>query len=1021
VPAAVRRELEIAHRNAVRLLKLVNSLLDFSRIEAGRVQAWYEPTDLGALTRDISSTFRSAMERAGLRYQVECAELSEPAYVDREMWEKIVLNLLSNAFKFTLRGAVTVRLAAAPTGAVLEVSDTGSGIPEHELPRLFERFHRVEGSVGRTQEGSGIGLALVQELVRLHGGTLSAQSVLGRGTTLRVSLPLGSAHLPPERIKVRSDAAASGLGAQAFVQEALRWIPSGTDGTGRLPTLLEQAPLLEGARFAGTFGARILLADDNADMRDYVRSLFSAHYRVEAVADGVQALAAARARPPDLILTDVMMPGLDGFGLLAAVRADHALSDVPVILLSARAGEEARIGGFEAGADDYLVKPFSARELTARVQAHLALRQARRDVIEALRQSDERTRALFQQAPGFMCVLTGPEHVFEFANDSYRRFVGERDLIGRRVVDAFPEVRQQGFLELLDEVHRTGLPVTRTETPLDLRRSVNGPLQRAYIDFVYQPIRSADGTVSGVFVEGFDVTDRVVAQRQLHRSEELRQLALDAAGMGTFTWYPEEDRTDADARMLALFGLRPQSTLSYASALATLIVPEDRPGHAEAVRAALDPGGPGALRAEIRVRRADDGGLRWLSIVGQMFFERASRRPLYLAGIATDITERKDAEQAQAEVRRALEAADRQKDEFLAMLAHELRNPLAPIGTAGSLLSLLPQADPRAAGAIAVIRRQVSHLTRLVDDLLDVSRITRGRIELKRMPVDLNAVVAQAVEMMQPRVSEKGHRLAVTTSGEQHAHVIGDFARLVQSIGNLLANAIKYTEPGGEITVRAHADAATVSIEVTDSGVGIEPELLPRIFDLFVQSDRTLDRAQGGLGIGLAVVRSLIEMHGGEVAARSAGPGQGATFTVRLPRIDRPALPAAGGACAPVTRQRILIVDDNTDAADTLAELLQMQGHQTCAAYSGREALERVLSFEPDVALLDIGLPQMDGYELAERLRSLPRLQGIRLIALTGYGQTEDRQRGQAAGFDDHLVKPVELRALERALQAKRP
>ncbi|MBW4051772.1 MAG: response regulator [Proteobacteria bacterium] len=1017
VPAAVRAELEIAQRNAVRLLRLVNSLLDFSRIEAGRLQACYEPTNLAALTRDLSSTFRSAMERAGLRFRVECADLSEPVYLDREMWEKIVLNLLSNAFKYTLKGAVTVSLSEGAQGAALEVSDTGSGIPEHELPRLFERFHRVEGSVGRTQEGSGIGLALVQELVRLHGGTLSASSVLGEGTTLRVGLPFGSAHLPADRIKRGGSSAVSGLGAQAFVQEALRWIPASADSTARLPALLEQAPPVEGHRFAGTSGARILLADDNADMRDYVGSLLGAHYEVETVSDGAQALAAARARPPDLILSDVMMPGLDGFGLLQALRADEALSDVPVILLSARAGEEARIGGLEAGADDYLVKPFSARELAARVRAHLALRQARREAMEGLRASDERARALFQQAPGFMCVLTGSEHVFEFTNESYRRLVGGRECIGRRVEEAFPEVREQGFLELLDEVYRTGRPVTRTETALDLRRSPEGPLQRAYVDFIYQPVKGVDGTVSGIFVEGFDVTSRVLAQRQLRRSEQMRQLALDAAGMGTFTWYPEEDRAAADERMLALFGLPPDGSLSLASALSTLIVPEDGARYAAAVARAIDPTGPGTLRAEIRVRPADGGDLRWLNVVGQAFFDTVSARPLHMAGTATDITERKNAEQTQVEVRLALEAAHRQKDEFLAMLAHELRNPLAPIGTAGDMLSLLPQADSRAAAAVAVIRRQVSHLTRLVDDLLDVSRITRGRIELKRLPVDLNAVVAQAVEMMQPRLTEKSHHLTVTTSGDRHPYVIGDFARLVQSIGNLLANAIKYTQPGGEITVLAHGEEASVTVEVTDSGEGIDAELLPRVFDLFVQSDRTLDRSQGGLGIGLAVVRSLIEMHGGQVTVRSAGPGRGSTFAVRLPRIERAAVRDTEGPPAAVTPRRILIVDDNFDAADTLAALLQMQGHQTHSACSAREALQSVLSFRPDVALLDIGLPEMNGYELAERLRALPQLGALRLIALTGYGHAEDRQRGQAAGFDDHLVKPVKLSALDRALQ----
>ncbi len=291
---SVREQLQLAHRNALRLLKLVNSLLDFSRIEAGRVQASFEATDLAALTSDLASTFRSAIERAGLEFNVDCSVLAQPAYIDREMWEKIVLNLLSNAFKFTLRGSVTVRLQAEGASAVLEVRDTGSGIPQHELPRLFERFHRVEGTVGRTLEGSGIGLALVQELVKVHGGTIEASSELGTGTAFRVRLPLGSAHLPRERIKAVSSQTSAALGAQAFVQEALRWSGSGnSEINARLPASVDGQRLPD-QRFAATVGARVLVADDNADMRAYIHGLLAQLYVVECVADGERALAASR-------------------------------------------------------------------------------------------------------------------------------------------------------------------------------------------------------------------------------------------------------------------------------------------------------------------------------------------------------------------------------------------------------------------------------------------------------------------------------------------------------------------------------------------------------------------------------------------------------------------------------------------------------------------------------------------------------------------------------------------------------
>ncbi|MGA9866603.1 MAG: ATP-binding protein [Acetobacteraceae bacterium] len=356
--------LEVAHRNGLRLLRLVNALLDFSRVEAGRAQAGYEPQDLAALTADLAGNFRAACERAGVALDVDCPPMARPVFVDRDMWEMIVLNLVSNAFKFTFRGRITVGLRDAGDAAELTVRDTGIGIAEAELPRLFERFHRVEDARGRTMEGSGIGLALVQELVKLHGGTIGVESAPGRGSALTVRVPFGTAHLPADRIGAARPASSAGT-AQAFAAEALRWLP-GAEPRGADSMDAPPRP-------------RILLADDNADMRDYVRRLLGAQYDVEAVSDGQAALEAAARDPPDLVLTDVMMPRLDGIGLLRALRDGPPTRDLPIILLSARAGEEARIEGLDAGADDYLAKPFAARELLARVRANLDLARARRE------------------------------------------------------------------------------------------------------------------------------------------------------------------------------------------------------------------------------------------------------------------------------------------------------------------------------------------------------------------------------------------------------------------------------------------------------------------------------------------------------------------------------------------------------------------------------------------------------------------------------------------------------------------
>ena len=932
---AVRAHLTPAHRNSLRLLKLVNSLLEFSRIEAGRVQASYEPTDLAALTRDLASNFHSAIERAGLRFVVDCEPLDEPLYVDREMWEKVVLNLLSNALKFTFTGSITVRLSREKDEALLEVADTGVGVPREELPRLFERFHRIENTEARTHEGSGIGLALVQELVRLHGGTVGAVSEPGQGTAFRVRIPFGAAHLAPDRLRAARTLPSTAVGAQAYVQEALRWLPDAEtsgEATTRTRMLSESPSTAMGERFASTFGCRIVLADDNTDMRAYVRDLLAQHYSIEAVADGAAALDAIRARRPDLVLTDVMMPRLDGFGVLKALRTDEALRDIPVILLSARAGEESRIEGLDAGADDYLIKPFSARELLARVGALLELTRIRRE--------ETRVREILGDvSQALVAAQLDLERVVQAATDAATELTGAA--FGAFFYNVQDERGESYTLHTLSGAPREAF----AQYPNPRNTGVFGPTFRGE-----GVVRSADITADPRY--GHNEPHQGMPEGHLPVRSYLAVPVMTAAGEvigGLFFGHPECGRFDERAERLVV-AIAAQAAVAFDNAR----------------------------------------------------LHRAAQREL--------------AQRKRMEIE--LSEADRRKDEFLAMLAHELRNPLAPIGNASEILSRMLGENPRAQVAVGMIRRQTLQLTRLVDDLLDVSRITQGRIHLRQQPADIAKVVAQAVETVEPLLREKRQELSVTASGSQQLCVNGDFARLVQCVSNVLSNAIKYTDPGGEIRIRTRAHASSAIIEIVDTGAGLPPELLPRVFDLFVQGDRTLDRAQGGLGIGLAVVKRLIEMHDGEVTARSPGPGEGSTFEIRLPLLDR--APATGTESAEVRTSslRVLIVDDNRDSADSLAMLLDMQGHVTQAVYSGKEALDRIGPFRPDVALLDLGLPEMDGYEVARRLRAERRLDGIRIVALTGYGQTDDRERTRAAGFDDHLVKPVDLAALERALSA---
>jgi len=390
--------------------------------------------------------------------------------------------------------------------------------------------------------------------------------------------------------------------------------------------------------------------------------------------------------------------------------------------------------------------------------------------------------------------------------------------------------------------------------------------------------------------------------------------------------------------------------------------------------------------------------------------------------IASDVTDQVLARNQVSQLRDAAEAANRAKDEFLAILGHELRNPLSPILTALHLMNLRGSDDTQHERTI--IERQVRHLTRLVDDLLDVSRIARGKVKLTREVVEIAEITARAIEMISPLLEQRRHALVVDIPKHGLA-VAGDAIRLSQIVSNLVANAAKYTAPGGQITIAADGVDDEVVLQVRDNGVGIAAEVLPQVFDLFVQGQQSLDRSQGGLGLGLTIVRNLTEAHGGRVSAHSEGPGLGSQFVVRLPRVTAVAAkadrPAAGGSSVAHPRVRpgsvrVLVVDDNIDAAMALSEVLKLHNHDARAAHDAPAALRVAAEFQPTVAILDLGLPVMDGYELAARLRTLPGLEAIRLIALTGYGQEADRTRTQLAGFELHLVKPVDFHAVEAAL-----
>jgi PAS domain S-box-containing protein len=525
---ANRERLELAHRNSLRLLKLVNTLLDFSRIEAGRIQASYEPTDLALMTRELASAFRSVIERAGLRLIVNCPNLSQMVYVDREMWEKIVFNLLSNAFKYTFSGEIEIAVQVVGSKVELSVRDTGTGIPPSEIPELFERFHRVKGARGRSYEGSGIGLALVQELVKLHSGNVRVQSEVDRGTTFTVAIPLGSGHLSPARISGARTLASTGVVAGAYVNEVLGWLPDDTsdvieDGNADLRRPPETLPSSVGEPRQRL---RILLADDNADMRNYVRRLLEERYDVAAVTDGEAALESIESRRPDLILTDIMMPRLDGFGLLQKIRAEEAFNNIPVILLTARSGEESRIEGLDAGADDYLAKPFSARELMARVRSHLATAQTRGEATEVerkLRLDAEMLAAIVASSDDAIVSKT-LDGVITSWNAGAERLFGytANEAVGQPISMIIPLDRRDEETVILARL-REGKRIDHFDT---IRVRKDGA--KLEVSLTISPVRDAAGKIVGASKIARDISGRKRAERELHESEQRLRTLADA-------------------------------------------------------------------------------------------------------------------------------------------------------------------------------------------------------------------------------------------------------------------------------------------------------------------------------------------------------------------------------------------------------------------------------------------------------------------------------------------------------------
>ncbi len=1028
LPEDERERVEIAHRNGLRLLKLVNTLLEFSRIEAGRAKARFEATDLATLTAELASNFRSATEKAGLELVVECPALPEPVFVDREMWEKVVLNLVSNAFKFTFDGQITVSVAPAAGAATLTVRDTGTGIPAHELPRMFERFHRIDGARGRSFEGSGIGLALVHELVKLHGGTIEVASEEGRGTAFTVTIPFGTRHLAADQVHEERALGWSAGRARVYVDEALHWLPGAEPAAGVLDGVvseLAEEPQAPGER------ARVLLADDNSDMRHYVRRLLSGRHEVEAVADGQAALEAIRARRPDLVLTDIMMPRLDGFGLMRAIRSDPALQDLPVIALSARAGEEASVEGLSAGADDYLVKPFSPRELLARVESNLKLARLRREItadlerrVEARTQERDRIWRLSKDLLG----VADAQGVWQSVNPAWTALLGwsEEELVGRTT-------------EWLEH------PDDRVKTRTEVAQLADGATT---LDFENR-FRARDGSYHWLswtavpeggllYCTARDVTAaKAQAEALRHAEEQLRQ-AQKMEAVGKLTGGVAHDFNN----LLQVIGGNLQ------------LLQKDLAGHE---------------RAELRLRNALTGVSRGSKLASQLLaFGR--RQPLApkVVNLGRLIRDMDDM------FRRALG----ESIEIETVIAGGLWN--AFIDTAqveNALLNLAINARDAMKGHG---RLTIEAGNALLDDdyALRHTDVTPGQYVVLAVTDTGSGIPAEVIEhVFEP---------FFTTKPEGQGTGLGlsmVYGFVKQSGGHIKL----YSEPGHGTTVRIYLPRAhqqedvaidtrtgpavggTETVLVVEDDEGVRATVVEMLSDLGYRvlkardADSALVVVESGVPIDLLFTDVVMPgtLRSPELArkARERVPGIAVLFTsgytqnaiVHGGRLDAgvellskpytreelarkvrhvlrgqqqvqvleqaraqqlPAVPAQPPAPPGL---RVLLVEDEEMIRLITADILTDLGHAVLTAGDAASALALLQAHPVDVLLTDISLPGRSGIELAAEAGC--RLPQLRVVFASGYDLAPAVMDAHPGPRPVHLPKPYDERELVRALE----
>ncbi|MDS1347540.1 response regulator [Planktothrix agardhii] len=1045
-----REQLTIAKRNSLRLLKLVNTLVDFSSIEAERIQAVYEPTDLATLTIELVSMFRSSIERAGIHLIIDCPPLPEPVYIDREVWEKIVMNLFSNALKFTFKSEIILSLRWVTNGIELEVQDTG------------------------------ITTATYLDEVK----SWSAE------TNVVVQVQ----QMPPP-----------------------------------------QLPL-----------PQILLVDDNPDLCNYIQRLLSQKYQIKSVNSGLAALESIREQKPDLVITDVIMPELNGLELLQILRHDPDTQRIPIILLSARAEENARIEGLEAKADDYLIKPFSARELLARVQSILEMTQLRQeatireqelintkarvtDILESITdgflsldhqwrltyvngaserlsgktreellggnfwdiyshlmgfEGEEKLRQVIQTqvADNFETCLAQDNlwyevHVYPyekglaiywrditkrkqaeitllkseerlrvalksapitlFNQDQTLRYTwvhnptlnqSDQEIIDNTDFELFPEAGVARLTQLKRRVLETGIG-TREEVPI----FADG--QQYCFDLTIEPLHNPNHEIIGITCAAVDISDYKRIELALRQSEaqaraRTEELKTFMETVPAAVWIAHDPQCHQMTANWAAHEL-----VQLASGSLVTATPED-----------------GSYPFEFKIQRQgqdippEDLPMQQAGRTGEniesefeFVFENGEVRYIYgravplrdeageirgVIGAFLDVSDRKRVEQEREQLlireqaaREQAEMTNRIKDEFLTVLSHELRSPLNPILGWTKLLQTRKFDSQGTAQALETIERNAKLQTQLIEDLLDISRMLRGNMVLHKQPVNLITIITSVIETFKLAAEAKGIQVRfeiAQNSGFSSLliYVLGDETRLQQIIWNLLSNGIKFTTPGGIVEIYLKSGEDHVQIQVKDTGIGINPQFLPYVFDYFRQQDGTNTRKFGGLGLGLAIVRHLTELHGGTVSANSLGENLGAAFSVQLP-LMKSVETCHGTSVQPqnpeinsinLTGLRVLAIDDQAETRTLIGSILTQAGAQVKMASSAQEALLMIQEFSPDVLVSDIAMPDMEVYIFRDEVRNTS---SIPVIGLTTNPEETNASLTRDTRFQIHLAKPI--------------